>query len=312
MDNENKYAPVILFTYARPIHMRQVLDALAKNSLADKSRLFIFCDGAKGKKDFENNARVKELIIEEQKKHRFLDVIVNLSDINNGLAKSIITGASSVIDKYGRCIVIEDDVITGKYFLAFMNECLDYYNNDSKIFAISGFTYDLPAFKNYHHDVYLSYRACSYAWATWKNRWKLVDWEVKDYKEFIQSPDRIKKFNRGGNDLTRMLRHQMRGERNSWAIRWCYAQSKYDLYAIYPTKSLIKNIGYDETATNCTKNANRGHRVDFAETIELHPAKISLNDKIINDFKKMFKIGFYDSLEWLINKIRQHLSIFSR
>ncbi len=308
-----KYAPVILFTYARPIHTRQVLDALAKNSLADKSRLFIFCDGAKGKKDFENNARVKELIIEEQQKHRFLDVIVNISNVNNGLAKSIITGASSVIQKYGRCIVIEDDVITGKFFLSFMNECLDFYKDDSKIFAISGFTYDLPAFKNYHHDVYLSYRACSCAWATWKDRWELVDWEVKDYKEFSQSHDRIKKFNRGGNDLSRMLRHQMRGERNSWAIRWCYAQSKYDLYAVYPTKSLIKNIGYDETGTNCSNNSNFGYNIEYKESLEIHPSKITINSDIIKDFKNVYKINFIDIVDWLKKKAFKYLKkIFTR
>ena len=49
--SERKTAPVILFTYNRPEHTRNTMEALAANELADKTELYIFSDAAKPKKD---------------------------------------------------------------------------------------------------------------------------------------------------------------------------------------------------------------------------------------------------------------------
>ncbi|MBE6535698.1 MAG: glycosyltransferase family 2 protein [Ruminococcaceae bacterium] len=299
----SQYAPVVLFVYARPDHAEKTLNALAGNDLARDSDLIIFCDGPKKESAVEKNKQVIELITKEQSLGRFRSVTLNISEKNKGLAKSIITGVSEVMSKYGRCIVIEDDVVTNPYFLTYMNDCLDTFEKDKTIFSIAGFTYPLKALKNYPHDIYLSYRSCSQAWGCWIDRWETIDWEVKDFDKLKKSFKKRKQFNRGGNDLYRMLRHQMSGERDSWAIRFCYAQSKQNMYAIYPKETLTLNIGEDGSGTHCQ---DTGKKVDYSRldgkrhvTLE----EVPLNKKVLREFKNQYRITFPEAVDWLLRKI---------
>ena len=298
-----KYAPIILFVYARPDHAEKSLNALAKNNLAKDSDLIIFCDGPKKESAVEKNKQVVELITKEKGLGRFRSVTLNISEKNKGLAKSIITGVSEIMTQYGRCIIIEDDVITNPYFLTYMNNALDKFEKDETIWSIAGFTYPLKALKKYSHDIYLSYRSCSQAWGCWRDRWESIDWEVKDFDELKKSWKKRRKFNRGGNDLYRMLRHQMRGERDSWAVRFCYAQSKQDKYAIYPKETLTLNIGEDGSGTHCQ---NTGKQVDYSRldgqrNIVLEDVK--LDKRIIRDFKAQYRVTFLEAVDWLLRKV---------
>jgi len=246
---------------------------------------------------------VVQLIQTEQTLGRFRSVTLHASEINKGLAKSIIGGVGQVMEAYGRCIVIEDDVITNPYFLTYMNECLRYYEQDKTIFSIAGFTYPLKSLEKYPHDIYLSYRSCSQAWGCWKDRWDSIDWEVKDFAELQKSRKKRRQFNRGGNDLYRMLRHQMRGERDSWAVRFCYAQSKQDLYAVYPRQTMTLNIGEDGSGTHCQ---DTGKELDYARlegerkvTLE----KVAPNKRVLRDFKNQYRVSLAEAVDWVFRKI---------
>ena len=299
----SQYAPVVLFVYARPDHAEKTLNALAENDLARDSDLIIFCDGPKNERAVEKNKEVVELIKKEQTLGRFRSVTLNISEKNKGLAKSIITGVGEVMEKFGRCIVIEDDVVTNPYFLTFMNNSLVEFESDEKIFSIAGFTYPLKALKNHPHDIYLSYRSCSQAWASWRDRWESVDWEVKDFDELSRSFKKRRQFNRGGNDLYRMLRHQMRGERDSWAVRFCYAQARQDMYAVYPRETLTLNIGNDGSGTHCqdTGKPEDFSRLDGKRQITLE--RVQPNKRVLRDFKNQYRVTFPEAVDWLIRKI---------
>ena len=241
-------APVVLFVYNRETHTRKTLEALKNNYLAKQSQLFVFSDGGKTEDDEEKVRKVRASV--EEYKDAFLDVQVVKADKNKGLANSVIAGVSKIIEQYGNVIVIEDDIITSPYFLTYMNQTLDYYADDKKIWSISGYTLPMKSLQKYDKDVFLSYRACSWGWGTWLDRWKLIDWDIPDYQEFKLNKDRVKLFERGGRDLPGMLESQRNGEIDSWAIRWCYWQSKYDMLTVYPRVSLVRNIGYDGTGTH--------------------------------------------------------------
>ncbi len=301
--NLEKLAPIVLFVYNRPEHARKTLDALAANALAGESELHIFCDGAKEGKPADGNLAVRKLIKEEQMRQRFSAVHLHISEKNLGLANSIIGGVSSVMKEYGRCIVIEDDVVTAPYFLTYMNGCLQFYQNSSQIFSISGFTYPLEALKSYPHDVYLSYRACSMSWASWEDRWNTIDWEVKDYDRLKHSPAAIRRFNRGGNDMFRMLRHQMRGERDSWAIRYCYSQSKQERYTIYPAETLVMNTGNDGSGTHCSALDDRTSQIKLSEKIDLQLEQIQFDRRVVRDFKKQYRVSFSEAVNWVYRKV---------
>ncbi len=162
-------APIVLFVYNRPDLTKETLSALKKNTLASESELFIFSDGSKSEKDFDKVNEVRKLI---KNINGFKSVRVFENKENKGLANSIIFGVTKIINKYGKIIVLEDDLITSKYFLKFMNEGLNFYKNNKKIGSITG--YNKPShfmkFKNYDKDLYLSSRFSSWGWATWKDR----------------------------------------------------------------------------------------------------------------------------------------------
>lgn len=306
---EEKLAPIILFTYNRPEHTQKVLDALAENVLAEESELFIFCDGPKNDRAVEKNNRTKDVVLAEKARKRFRNVTVTISEQNKGLAKSIISGVTKIIGEYGKCIVLEDDHITSKGFISYMNDALRVYKDNKKIWSISGFTYPLKALEGYPHDVYLSYRACSHGWATWVDRWELVDWAVKDYDELKKSLWKIAKFNRGGNDLFRMLRHQMRGERDSWAIRFCYSQSRNDMLTVYPRYSLIYNIGFDGTGTHCQNSGNHTISNFMAEYRVFSLENIELDREVLADFKRQFRVTIPEAFTWGVNKLAKFLQV---
>lgn len=243
-------APIVLFVYNRIDHTKTVLQALNANEDVEQSELFIFSDAAADNTESVNVAKVREYIRLFAHDNRFKKVTIIMAETNKGLEKSLIEGITQIIDQYGKIIVLEDDHLTSSDFVRFMNQALDFYENDHKIWSISGFTMDLKRLRNYKRDVFCGCRANCGGWATWKNRWDKVDWNVSDYDEFIHDRKRIREFNKGGIDMTPLLKAQHEGKIRSWAIRWCYQQYKEQMLTIFPKYSKVQNIGMDGSGTN--------------------------------------------------------------
>ncbi|OON90176.1 MAG: sugar transferase [Candidatus Epulonipiscium fishelsonii] len=297
-------APVVLFVYNRPVHTKKTIKALVKNELADKSILYIFSDGPKDNPDdIEKVALVRTFIDKLVLKNYFKEVHIIKAEKNNGLANSVINGVTTIINQYGKVIVLEDDLITSRDFLVFMNEALNYYKNKSRIWSVTGFN-RIPIPKKYKDDIFLSYRGSCWGWATWKNRWNKIDWNVSDYIYFRNNKKLRKSFDKGGKDLSPMLDLQMQGKIDSWAIRWSYSQYKLNKLQIQPVFSKVKNIGLDGSGTHGT--ASRKYNKLFKENIKTKLSLPPLNKQITKLVKKHhLSIGkFYlNKLKTLIKKI---------
>ena len=242
--------PVALFVYNRPEHTKLVVEALKKNELANESDLFIFSDGPKVEND-ENVKRVREYI---RTVDGFKSITIIEREKNFGCANSIISGVDEVINKFGKVIVLEDDIVATKHFLKYMNNALVFFKERGDVFSISGYNFPPKIMKipsNYKHDIYFSYRLGAWGWGTWIDRWSKVDWEMKDYEKFKEDIKLQKRFNRGGKDMFNLLKLQMEGKIDAWDIRFDYAHFENDSYNIRPVKSLTKNIGLDGTGTHC-------------------------------------------------------------
>ena len=282
----SNYAPLVIFVYNRLYQIQQVLPVINRNFLAEKTDVYIFSDGGKNEKDIEQVNAVRKYIHGFAKKNDFKSVKVIEADKNKGLAKSIIDGVSEVIKKYGKVIVLEDDLITAENFLKFMNDCLDYYKGNEKVWSIGGTSYDLPSLAEYPYDVYACYRGQSCGWATWIDRWEKVDWDIPDYQDFLRDRKRKKMFKRGGQDMVASLKRQMEGKTDSWAIRWCYQESKENMYTILPVKSLIENIGWDGSGTH--SDIDRFHAKIRNEQFEYNLCNVEIDEKLMKDFRKYY------------------------
>ena len=282
----NNFTPLVIFTYNRLDTLELVIKSLQKNILADETDLFIFSDFARKEKDIESVNRVRSFL---NSVDGFRSVTIIERKENYGLAKNIIEGVTEIIDKYEKVIVLEDDLITSRNFLCYMNQALDFYENDERIFAISGYTGNLPSLEKLEDEGYLSYRPSSWGWATWKREWIKNDWKVKDFDAFIQNKNAIKTFNRGGIDMTRMLIHCIEGKNHSWAIRWSYTMYKLDKYCFYPKISKVQNVGFGEDATNCKGIDIYQTDLDNSDNCNFKFNKnIEVNHKITKEFAYIF------------------------
>ncbi len=294
MKKNNELAPIVIFVYNRLEHTKRTIEALQKNILANESLLFIISDAAKDSVSQNAVESVREYI---SKVNGFQKVIVIEREINFGLAKSIIEGVDSVISQFGKVIVLEDDLLTSKYFLHYMNSSLNEFKEEENILSITGFSFSTEFMqfpKDYKDEIYLNIRPMSWSWATWLDRWKDVDWEVKEYDEFIKNSGQIKKFNSGGTDLTRMLKNQMNGKLNSWYIRWAFHAFKQNKLTIYPKISYVNNIGHDASGVHCDVDNNDiySHKELNNLEIKLSSRDISLNNKIVENFNKAFNTNY--------------------
>lgn len=245
-----EYAPVVVFVYNRPEQTKRILEALNCNILSDKTKIFIFSDAAKDDTEKGNVKQVRQYIQYFKENNSFQEVEIVLAETNLGLQTSLINGITKIVNEYGKVIVVEDDILTSKDFLSFMNKALMYYQDDNRVWSVSGYTPSLRSLKRLQTDVYCSIRGNCWGWATWSNRWNKIDWEISDYEEFIVNKNEKKRFNEGGKDMTALLKLQKSGSISSWAIRWNYQQYKEQMISIFPKFSKVQNIGFDGSGTN--------------------------------------------------------------
>ena len=242
-----RLAPVIVFAYKRKNELQRAVNALKSCTLADQTDLFIFSDGPKGDKDKSGVLEVRDYIKTIQ---GFNKITSSFSKNNKGLGASIIAGVTTILESYPSVIVLEDDLVPSKNFLQYMNQALETYQHEQKVFSVTGYNYPFKIKKGEQNDVYFLPRPSSYGWATWKDRWKDLDWDIRDFSEFANDKKAIREFKEGGSDIYRMLKRQQLGEIDSWAIRWAYNQYKNGSLTAYPILSKIKNTGFSEQSTN--------------------------------------------------------------
>ncbi|MEP1870515.1 MAG: glycosyltransferase [Paraglaciecola sp.] len=250
-----KNTVIILFTYNRVDLTQSVIESIKKNPLSELYDLIIYSDGPKKKADIVNVESVRDFISDID---GFNTVTVVNREENFGLAKSIISGVNEAFKTYEKVIVLEDDLILSTNFLAFMQQGLEAFSENQKVMNISGFSYNNNVGNGY--DNFFWGRATSWGWATWKDRWSKINWELP-YSSEKELKKAAKGFNKFGYDLTGMLLKQYRNEINSWAIRWCYHQHHEKLLSVVPAKSKVTNHGFGAGATHCVEE--RHIEIDF-------------------------------------------------
>lgn len=241
-----KLAPIALFVYSRLDHTCEAIVSLQKNSLAKESDLFVFSDGAKSPEVVIKVKAVREFV---KNISGFRSLTIIEREPNLGLAKSIIDGVTRLSNEYGKVIVLEDDLVTSPYFLTYMNDALDNYENDERVISIHGYIY--PVAENLPETFFLRGADC-WGWATWKRGWDQFEPDGKRLLESLKKSRLENEFNFGGSyDYLGMLDSQVKGKIDSWAIRWYASAFLANKLTLYPGKSLVLNIGNDDSGTHC-------------------------------------------------------------
>jgi hypothetical protein len=289
-------APVALFVYNRPEHTKQTLEHLKKNAPVKDTILYVFADGPKAGATEEEKNNITETRAIIKNTGGFKELVLIEKEVNKGLAQSIIAGVTEIVNKHGKVIVLEDDLLVSPFFLDFMNEGLEMYASSPNVYSVNGFMYPL----NYPEQtiVLLPYTS-TWGWATWKDKWDAFSVNMNG-KEFLKAnPFLAARFNLGHYDYTDMLHF----ENNSWGIKWYFSVFARGGLNVYSTKTLVSNIGFDGSGTN-KGNSHEG-RVDITQ------------DKIAMTLQKTIDMEFFSAFANYFKKenislLRRSINLFKR
>jgi len=242
------YAPIVLFAFNRLEPLKACVASLLRNSEAVESDLIVYVDGARPNKEGEKEKveAVKQFV---SRITGFKSLETHFSETNRGLGPSLIAGINDVIGRYGRAIIVEDDLNCSSNFLSFLNQGLVFYKDKKEVFSISGETVKVKAPKGYSYDNYFAPRAGCWGWATWKDRWESVDFELNDWNAVVKNKRKFNKW--GGSDCYSLLDGWHTGKNKSWAIRFNYSQFLQGATSVFPVVSKVSNEGFAEDGTNC-------------------------------------------------------------
>lgn len=290
-------APIVLFVFNRPKHTQITLNALLENKLACDTDIFIYADAPRNVADFEKTEEVKRLIYGTT---GFKSITVIEREENYGLARNIIDGVTTVCEKYGRTIVLEDDIVTSPAFLQYMNNALSHYENNMNVWHISGWNY--PIDPSGLPECFLWREMSCWGWGTWNNRWKHYKKNPLALTKEFTAKD-IREFNLDGHhNFWSQVIGNLNGTMNTWAIFWYATIFSNNGLCLNATTSLVKNIGFDDSGENCGSGDVFSGKISLAAPSQF-PSEISENNNVVYRIKKFYKFIKIKKTISYINKI---------
>lgn len=288
-------APIALFVYNRPEHTKKTLEHLSQCDLANESELYVFADGAKSDSNSEcldNIARVRQ-IIADIKCPKYVKIIEREKNI--GLAKSIVTGVTELCRKFGRVIVLEDDLIVGRFFLTYMNSALEKYKDNSNVYQVSGYMF--PVRNNCKSDAFFLPLITTWGWGTWDRAWEIFDWNPVVALEKLNNIKFRKKFDINGSyPYSKMLQDRLNGKNDSWGILWWWAVFNKNGLTLFPKYSHVNNSGFDGSGIHCTFTTKFNVPLLNCSTSLIFPSNIIANPEVYEKVSKFFRMDIFKNV----------------
>jgi len=284
-ETERTETGVSLFVYNRPGHTKRTLQGLKNNRIG---KLYVFCDGPKGKSDGRKVEEVRSIVASVD----WCETEIVTHDENIGLAESIVFGLDYVLSRNARAIVLEDDCVPAGGFVGFMERCFSRYENVKRIMSVSGYSPPIKIPRNYPYDIYFSYRSSSWGWGTWKDRWRRFDRDPSITDRLNVSSSFRDRLDRAGRDLYPMLESQLDGKIDSWSIFWTTNIVEANGLCINPVISRINNIGVDGSGVHCRSSDRYVVRLEngIREDLEF-PPQVMVDKRITGRLGDFFSGG---------------------
>ena len=279
-------APIVLFVYNRPEHTRRTIETLRANRLAPQSRLFVFADGPKNDSARPAVDEVRRYVASID---GFASVDVTVSDENHGLAASVISGVSQVVEEFNKVIVLEDDLLTSPYFLDYMNEGLELYKEDEEVASVQAHMFPLKG-GILPRSFFLPVTG-SWGWGAWSRSWRLFNPDAKYLLGEIRRRGLSRVFDLNHSyPYTRLLDRQATGKIDSWAIRWYASTFLLNKISLFPASSFVKNTGFDGSGVHCGRSDPEHFNTSIVSNYtELGRVVPEVNKRIVKDFQKSLR-----------------------
>lgn len=294
-------APVIVTVYDRLEHLKECIDALRGNQLSAASELYLVSDAAASAED---KKRIEAVRHYAGSISGFRKVHLVFRKENLGAFRSFLAITREVANEHGKFIFLEDDVIAAPNLLSYLNYGLEYYEDRKAIFSIASYTLPIvfpPSFKG---DVFFLPSNCPWGFATWRDRWSVVDFDRRDrYSEALRDRLLYKKLVSTGDYMVDVLRSDSMGLINAPDVRVAYHQFLCNLYSVYPRVSKTMNIGLDGSGLHSGKDSKNKYlvKIDRSFSDVVFDQNISLRADILKRVRDYQNGGL-----WL--RLRRYLS----
>lgn len=277
-------APIALFVYNRPHHTQRVVESLRRDPLARLSDIVIYSDAPKSCN--------QQYAVDEVRSYLttidfFRSVAIVERVTNMGVAGSIIAGVTELIERHGRVIVLEDDVVTSPLFLDYMNSALDFYRFEERVMHIAAYMFPL-ADRHRLPEAFFYRSASCWGWGTWDRAWSKFSANAPQLLSEITEQHAVSEFNLGGAlNLTDWLERQISGELDSWNICWHANIFLNKGLCLHPRESFTANIGLDGSGKHC--HVTQSYDTSFSlEPVRNFPTVIVEDRHIVAMMKEFY------------------------
>ncbi|MDH3465863.1 MAG: glycosyltransferase [Gammaproteobacteria bacterium] len=245
-------APVLIVTYDRLEHLDRTISSLRSNIYAEQTDLFIASDFQRSDSEADKVTAVRSYL---KTIDGFKSVTVFAREKNFGLVENCNSAVQYILEKFDRIIIMNDDLVTALGFLKFINEGLDRYRDNVKVFSVTGYCPPIRIPSSYGYDAFFLGRMSAWGCAMTKESYESVcEITRNEFDDFIANKKLSRAFVKcGGQDLLTMLKRVAYDSLEAWDVQCMYTQFLKNQYTVYPSQSLVFNIGFDGTGMHCGK-----------------------------------------------------------
>jgi hypothetical protein len=245
--------PIAIVAYNRPGHLARLLASIERCRGFEGRCVRVFADGLGKSTDEEAWQKTRELAREWSEKTGAECVFF---ERNHGVADAIYRATSRMCAEHGRALILEDDLVLHPDALEFHAMCLDRYADDGRVFQVSGHQW-LDFRRERGRSPIALPMTTTWGWSTWRRAWEGFDMEqaLEAGRKF--TPEQIAAFNLGGAyDYYAIFKGRAVGDNHSWGILWYVHAFLAGGVTIYPSFSLIRNEGFDNSGVHCTEESS--------------------------------------------------------
>ena len=232
---------IALLAYNRPKHLKKVIDAIVKEKIKS---INIYIDGPADKKVQNNQEKILKVLKNYKSK-----ILINLirQTKNNGLAFSVTNAVTSELKYNDAVILLEDDCVPLNGFFDYMIGGLKKYRFKKNVRSVCSYNnLDIKS-----ESAFFLKRFNPWGWATWKDRWKKHNFEIKNTILQIKNNGSIDSL---PLDLKSYCENSeiINGKQDIWSLSWTLTHYLDNSLILYPSHSYIENIGFDGTGVHCS------------------------------------------------------------
>lgn len=272
-----KIAPILVTVYNREEHFKKCIESMMHCDLAKESHLFVAIDFPH--KDSDSPAH-KEIVKYSKNITGFKDISLLIRPENYGTNKNGDLARDEIFNIYDRLIMSEDDNIFSKNFLYTINKCLEIYNERKDIFSVSGWNMPFKIPKNYSDELYLWQGFSAWGVGIWREKWKQMNYSLDKVQYWLNNKVHIEKLNNVSQHYYYALLDMKKSNSINGDGYICNYLIENNMYTIYPSKSLTRNIGHDGLGNNKYLNAKINNQKISNDKFSKFPIDIKPDKKI--------------------------------